>query len=399
MKQVVVVIPIYKERLLLSEKAALEQVRKVLREYDICFMAPERMKVFLESKGERAKYWADDNFTSRSAYSHLLLTEEFYRCFEAYEYMLIYQLDAFIFADRLQEFCSLGYDYIGAPMPHWMEGVSAKVGNGGFSLRKISACLDVTRNKQEIYNYTGRGEEFEFAEDKFFGYCGYDAQIPFTTPDIKTALSFAVEFDVMRIYRKLSERNLPFGCHAWSKAWYWRIWEPFISPRVANWELVRDHELEKLPSISYREMRRRGLVQYLIRRLCRNEKISGNVISDIIPKETRCVCWGGGEIGRRTKALLERCGRHIHCFIDKKKPMTEIDGIEVLPPETLAELMPESKVIVSVTKEKYVKEIISSLESISLKAGKDYVTYDEISARLASSYWCRSVKKWLGREE
>ena len=382
MKQAVVVIPIYRENLKLSEKAALEQVRRVLGAYDICFMAPERMKKFLESKGVRAEYWPDACFVSTRTYSHLLLTDEFYSRFAGYEYMLLYQLDAFVFFDKLQEFCSLGYDYIGAPMPQWTGWRHKKVGNGGLSLRKISACLEVTRNKQEIYKQTGRGDEFEFAEDKFFGYCGYDEQILFTTPDVSTALSFAVEYDVMKVYSKLTEDNLPFGCHAWPKAWYWRIWEPFISPRVANWELVRDHELEKLPSISYREMRRRGLVQYIIRRLCRNEKISENVISDIIPKETRCVCWGGGEIGRRTKALLERCGRHIHCFIDKKKPMTEIDGIKVLPSEKLVEVMTGRKIIVSVTKDKYVKEITSCMERMGLEAEKDYVTYDEISLRI-----------------
>lgn len=45
-----------------------------------------------------------------------MLSAEFYDRFAAYEYVLIYQLDAFVFADRLAEFCQMGYDYIGAPV-------------------------------------------------------------------------------------------------------------------------------------------------------------------------------------------------------------------------------------------------------------------------------------------
>ena len=399
MKQVVVVIPIYQEKLKLSEKAALEQARKVLGRYDICFVAPERMREFLERRGARAEYWPDGCFRDVRAYSHLLLTEGFYARFIDYEYMLLYQLDAFAFFDRLQEFCSLGYDYIGAPMPYRIGWKHTIVGNGGFSLRKISSCLSVVKQKEEIYERTGREKEFEWDEDKFFGYCGYDEQIAFSTPDTKTALAFAVEYDVMRIYGKLSEENLPFGCHAWPKAWYWRIWEPFVRARVANWMIIREQELEKLPLVSYREYRRRALARYLVRRLCRNEKISEEAIGNIVPERADCVLWGSGEIGGRAKVMLERCGRHVRCFIDSQRRLTEIDGIEVLPPEKLSEVVSGSKVIVSVTKDKYVKEITSSLGRMGLVAGKDYVTYDEMISCLANYYWRRSGNRWLGRVE
>ena len=392
------VIPIYREKLKPSEKVSLAQVRKVLGKYDICFMAPERMRLFLQARDCLVEYWPDGCFASTRTYSRLLLTEEFYSRFSDYEYMLLYQLDVFVFSDRLQEFSSLGYDYIGAPMPHWTGWKHTKVGNGGLSLRKISACMSVTRCKEEIYERTDRRGEFELAEDKFFGYCGYDEQIPFTTPDTKTALSFAIEYDVMGAYDNLSEDNLPFGCHAWPKAWYWRIWEPFIRPRTADWETMRRQELEKLPSVSYRELRRRALARYLVRRLCRYGKLSGDAIDDIIPKGTNCVLWGGGVTGGRAKALLERCGRHIFCFIDSKKSLKEIEGIEVLPPNRLEGLLSGSKVIISVTNENYVREIISSLKAMRLEVGSDYVTYEDIHSRLVKHYCCMSVNKWLGRE-
>lgn len=399
MKQVVVVIPIHRENLKPSEKASLAQVRKVLHKFDICFMAPERMRTFLDKKGYWAEYWPNDCFTNVHSYSRLLLTEGFYERFNAYEYMLLYQLDAFVFTNRLEEFCLCRYDYIGAPMSYWSSwrNMPTRVGNGGFSLRRIEACKRVVAAKEEIYDRTGREKEFELAEDKFFGYCGYDEQVRFNTPDMRTALNFAVEFDVMRVYGKLSEENLPFGCHAWSKAWYWRIWEPFIRTRVDDWKTLKAQELEKLPLISYRELRQKALVQYLVCRFCRNEKISDKVIEAIIPKETQYVLWGSGKIGRITKALLERYDRHIYCFIDSRERMIEMDGIEVLPPEKLVEVMSGSKVIVSVTKDKYVKEITSSLKKMGLASGRDFMTYEEISTCLAKHYWRRSANIWLGR--
>ena len=109
--------------------------------------------------------------------------------------------------------------------------------------------------------------------------------------------------------------------------------------------------------------------------------------------------WGSGEIGSRAKVLLKRCGRHVRCFIDSQRRLTEIDGIEVLPPEKLSEVVSGSKVIVSVTKDKYVKEITSSLGRMGLVAGKDYVTYDEMISCLANYYWRRSGNRWLGRVE
>lgn len=45
-----------------------------------------------------------------------MLEADFYRRFGKYKYMLIYQLDAFVFSDKLLDFCEMGYDYIGAPV-------------------------------------------------------------------------------------------------------------------------------------------------------------------------------------------------------------------------------------------------------------------------------------------
>ena len=78
-----------------------------------------------------------------------MLSSEFYRRFSKFEYILIYQLDAFVFKDQLNYWCKKGYDYIGAP---WFEGFHLTktgvniigVGNGGFSLRRVKTHIDLT---------------------------------------------------------------------------------------------------------------------------------------------------------------------------------------------------------------------------------------------------------------
>ena len=140
-----VVIPVYKQALTPVEIVSLRQLRKVLGYYPLCFIHPESMEPDYGELGAGigAEAFDDVYFQSTTGYSALLLSAEFYDRFAAYEYVLIYQLDAFVFADRLAEFCQMGYDYIGAPVrrliPLW-HAIGARVGNGGFSLRRVAAC-------------------------------------------------------------------------------------------------------------------------------------------------------------------------------------------------------------------------------------------------------------------
>ena len=88
------------------------------------------------------------------------------------EYILIYQLDAFVFKDELKEWCQKGYDYIGAPWiatienTIWLkyfnivarkfrsknknnrEQIFFKVGNGGFSLRRTSSHYSIVKENE-----------------------------------------------------------------------------------------------------------------------------------------------------------------------------------------------------------------------------------------------------------
>ena len=115
-----VVIPIYKPRyadLDWYEKISLERCIKVLGHHPIIFIAPDDREFdYLPTEIDYSIERFEQNyFSGRNGYNILMLNPNFYNRFRDYEYILICQLDAFVFSDRLEEFCRLGYDYIGAP--------------------------------------------------------------------------------------------------------------------------------------------------------------------------------------------------------------------------------------------------------------------------------------------
>lgn len=120
-------------------------------------------------------------FLSKEAYSNLMLQPWFYDYFRQFRFMLVYQLDA-ILVKKIPVECFSGLDYVGAP---WAGGVRlgwnpftgtlgtgsgprfrrrVDVGNGGLSLRRVSAFQFVSRlvppvsshiNEDLIYAFFG----------------------------------------------------------------------------------------------------------------------------------------------------------------------------------------------------------------------------------------------------
>lgn len=86
-------------------------------------------------------FFHENYFKSIDGYNKLMLSPSFYKAFSNYEYILIYQLDAWVFKDELQHWCNQKYDYIGAPI--YQNNKLIGIGNGGFSLRKVDYCLKV----------------------------------------------------------------------------------------------------------------------------------------------------------------------------------------------------------------------------------------------------------------
>jgi hypothetical protein len=168
--------------------------------------------------------------------------------------MLIAQTDVLVFADQLEEWCNRSYSYIGAP---WFKGLTRPslplsflgVGNGGFSLRKVSDCLMVLSSPvyrppvngrvslrlSEIFLLIGfikKALRFSYRfppvrlvinEDIFWGVVVPDRCDSFTVPEPEDAISFAFEAAPEYLF-ELNGRKLPFGCHAWERynPQFWR---------------------------------------------------------------------------------------------------------------------------------------------------------------------------------
>lgn len=302
-----IVIPIYKENLSYEENLSLQQVWKILGHYPITYIAPERMRPFFKKRRSVAEYFSDNNFDSVKAYSNLLLSSDFYHRFDDCEFILIYQLDGFIFADRLQEFCDMSFDYIGAPVPRvgW-PGMQGYVGNGGVSLRKIKSFCRVLSyiNPYDIMLHFHRN--LCTAEDVFWAWCGANKEIDFSVPDIRVAARFCIDADVMHHYRNL-RTNLPFACHGWMQSDY-NFWKNIIES--FGYELPIRHDNTLIP------MKQIWIGEYLMERLMRG---LGTDVCGVIRKllKKRYAIWGTGMDGGKCFDFLKILKIEVMCFFDK----------------------------------------------------------------------------------
>ena len=121
MELVKVIIPIYKNTFTATEKRSLMQAYDILKAYPLVVIKPESLDLSeLQAEFPRLTFTSFDDayFKGISGYNRLMLASGFYERFLDSTYILIYQLDAFVFRDELKEWCSKGYDYIGAP---WLQ--------------------------------------------------------------------------------------------------------------------------------------------------------------------------------------------------------------------------------------------------------------------------------------
>jgi hypothetical protein len=123
---------------------------------------------------------------------------DFYLIFEDYRYVLVYETDAWVFKDELDFFCGKNLDWIGAPWPHQED----KVGNSGFSLRKVSKMLELT-GKHKFNFESVRGN----CDTWFCLTHGKEMDIA----DLETAVNFSVE-NMSPKYKNLI-KDIPMGMH------------------------------------------------------------------------------------------------------------------------------------------------------------------------------------------
>lgn len=222
-KKCVIVIPAYKQEPNFFETESLKQVVKVLGDkYELVLVCP--MTLDVNKYNSIADYefsvlrCNNAFFKSQRSYSDMCEAWQFYDAFSEYEFMVIYQLDAWIFEDRLEYFIQRGYDYIGAPHLIGFAGHEkyGENGNGGFCLRRIKPFIEVCK-KTDF-------SRFNNLED-----CAFTQQLK---PNFKLApIELCREFSFQEIPHIQYQRNgnkLPMGCHAFRK-FNEKFWKQYIT--------------------------------------------------------------------------------------------------------------------------------------------------------------------------
>ena len=214
-------VPVYKSKLNETEKASLNQLCKVIgHSYEICLICPDNIELndyidIAYSNGVYLSYLfcGNEYFKSTETYSYMLETPDFYKCFNEYDYLMIYQLDGWIFVNFLDYYLDLNVDYIGSP---WRTGIlhfnEDTVGNGGVSLRRVQKFIDICSKftnddylKPHIEN-----------EDLFF--CKtMRKKINLKFPNIKNASNFSLQSDWHYFINKYNDKHLPMCLHAWHR--------------------------------------------------------------------------------------------------------------------------------------------------------------------------------------
>lgn len=256
--RVKVVVPLYKPVLDADERLSLAHNAEVLCRYPHVLLVPAGMPTDgilpLLPDGldllvvEVGTHWLGRE-NGIAGYNRMMLSHEFYDLFADCEYILICQTDAWVFRDELALWCDEGYDYIGAPwvkrniysnpliacylalrrrlfereMRLLRQSLFDKVGNGGLSLRRVEAC------RRACVEYACEADFFIEHSGHLYNEDVFWAVIPrgFRYPDVRRALDFAFDTNPSYCYA-LTQRRLPFGCHAWSKPRYLRFWRRFI---------------------------------------------------------------------------------------------------------------------------------------------------------------------------
>jgi len=208
---------------------------------------------------------ADECLASIDSYNQMLMQAWFYRLFKAWDYLLIFQLDAWILESNLQVWLQKEYSYIGAPWTGHLgqDTPDSGVGNGGLSLRKVRDMLaifeDQTRQQtvpvfrwgylawrmtlfRRYYlfpvwqwpllflkrlmlfarmslgwhNTLAYFIEIGIQEDHILGVYVPHVFPWFKLPLMQEAAAFAIETNP-RLTRDFYAIERPFGCHAWEK--------------------------------------------------------------------------------------------------------------------------------------------------------------------------------------
>jgi hypothetical protein len=247
--EIVVVVPVYKPQPEPEEMVVFNHNSHILRNYPVVLVAPQDLNVgnYTDGNSVQVEFFPSHFFQNIAGYNRLMLSEEFYSRFNSYKYILICQTDVFVFKDELDEWCKKDYDYVGAP---WINkplflfqyvlakmgfgyaikmlfgnNLSNAVGNGGFSLRKISTFLKVLQANQSARKWTAN-------EDFFWSFFAKIDGRRLYKPTATEAGLFCIELAPEKMMKR-QNHVLPMGIHAW-KRYNPKFWEKYINNSLAN---------------------------------------------------------------------------------------------------------------------------------------------------------------------
>ena len=268
-KTCAIIIPIYEDDFNIITKTSFDSLLKnssdyTKNNYPIILIGPKKLEKRIDELSNYlnrdfyvSSHLFDDRFfESTKSYSELLKSYEFYKSFEKYDYILIYQTDCIMIHDDLTEWINKDYDYIGgailAKYAGWRQ--VPVVGNGGCSLRKMSYFLDVTnpkgkflkKYKEQIENSKSvNGNGYEDFEDLYFAeliayYYGMNR------PHFKEALTFAFDMNPdIALNIKNSPGKLPSFLHAFDKNLRWYDKKTDIKKFIEDYESLYEACEEK----------------------------------------------------------------------------------------------------------------------------------------------------------
>lgn len=257
----IVIFPLYKPPSEI-ELNFLENGSRKLGNYDQVIVCPENLSIdkkYGKLKSLPIVRFSNNYFECIQGYNNLMLSNDFYKTFEKYEYILIHQPDVYVFKNELEYWCSRKYDYVGAPWIRKKDNSLKKsfiavrkliqpsygrrhnkVGNGGFSLRKVDRFIQVLESVPEniISNYQNKKHK-AYNEDVFWSIEAERVHPQFRVAPIKEAINFGIEFQP-EIGYEMNSKQLPFGCHA-PEIHGPQFWKKFI-PILRTTEVTLQHE-------------------------------------------------------------------------------------------------------------------------------------------------------------
>ena len=254
MPRLKVIIPIYRAALKAEEAEALDNNIRRLARRDIVLLKPHGLDIsHIEAKYPQAETlgvsteWLG---TKRgiAGYNAMMMSADFYRMFSDTDFILVCHIDAWIFRDDLDRWMAQPVDHVAAPWVTWpiyshfpfrqlMElrrnivpetrmlrsDTYGHVGNGGLSLRRVSAFIAACENHAVEARAFIEARNSMHNEDVFFALAATELR----TPSVRDAMTFAFDVKPAVCYREIG-RQLPMGCHGYRHRSRWGFWKRFI---------------------------------------------------------------------------------------------------------------------------------------------------------------------------